>query len=654
MVNIPLGKSDWRRSLAQSPYIRMRNRYFEGNPTNQVEQQSLLARPALQRWINVGVGPNRGLYSQPGSFNDALFVMSADELYMVGTDGSSTLLGDGFFDDMTTRASMAATAAIGSTPEYLYIADGTALRCYAPATFATGELLVPTAIANNDRVVLGGVYYDFKSGSVDAGAPAGTLANPWLVKHGTTARESIENLRAAVNATGVAGTTYSTALIANASATITAVTETTAIATARVTGAAGNAITTTTTITGASWTGATLSGGDGAGLSIVDLPDGLLAISVGFIAGYIIIVPKPAQGFKGRFFWIEPGETTVQPLNFATAERSPDPAVSVRVVGDQFAIFGTSSTEFWYPTGELLTPFARSQSRVFERGIWEGSDVQIKDTLILMDTDGVVYRLDGNGPVPISDNSVVERTRAAIKLSVTQTGPAPGPGPGPLSATLAAPGQTTSAGATQFSFTPVLAQASGGVGPYAYRFYWSNRVNGTFGFAGNSTQALVTPQVSAVANSTVATATLLCEVTDAQGTRATTTGASYQFSNTLAIDETPPPTGPTFNVALTYTSDFSSGINRAGATFAANTATPSAGTGPFTYAWYIESLSGGVCTITTPSAATTTFQIQEVGPGEAGVASIRCRVTDSLGAFGISPALSLSVFNILPPGSFIP
>ncbi len=654
MAMIPLGQSDWRRSVAQSPYIRLRNRYMEKNPANQQEGVSILARPSLKRWISVGDGPNRGgPYSQPGSFNDSLFVMSGAELYKVDTDGSQTLIGNSFFDDDTTRASMAATAAIGSTPEYLFIADGTGLRYYTHDTFAFSELLAPTAPSNNEKIEIGGVHYQLTNGSVNSGSPAGTNANPWKVKLGATARESLQNFQKAIDLTGVAGTDYSTGTVINASATILGVTSTTMNAQARAAGTSGNSITTTTTITGASWTGATMAGGNTAGLYDVDVPDGLAVISVAFIAGYIIVVPAPRDGFKGRFYWIEPGETEILPTNFATAERSPDALVAVRTVGDQFALFGTNTTEMWYPTGDVLAPFARSQARVFERGIWEGSDVQIKDALIVMDTDGVVYRIDGGGPVRISDNSVEERTRRAIKTAVTQVGPDPGPGPGPLAVSLSAGGESVVDAVATVTFAPILANATGGVGPYQYRFYWSNQVNGTFSFVGSNTSPLVTPRVASVGGSTTATATLVCEITDAQGTKATTTGTAYSLSNTLPAGVVIPPPPP-LTVAVSFTNETKTGVRLSAATFTSNTATPSGGTAPYTYAWFVNTFSGGAVVVTSPTSASTTVTVSGVLAGETAQVVLGCRVTDSLGAVGTTPFVTLTLFNQLEPGALDP
>jgi hypothetical protein len=125
MTMIPLGTTDWRRPAAKEPVIPVLNRMYETNPTNLQEQSALLARPGLRRFLNVGIGPIRQIYSQPGSFGDALFAVSYDTLYKIASDETVTALGSGIFGwTIKSTPSMAATASIGSTPEYLYIADG--------------------------------------------------------------------------------------------------------------------------------------------------------------------------------------------------------------------------------------------------------------------------------------------------------------------------------------------------------------------------------------------------------------------------------------------------------------------------------------------------------------------------------------------------
>lgn len=415
MVTIPLGTSDFRRTVSQAPLIQVRNRYFETNPANQVEQAALLARPSLQRFLFAGNGPIRGIYSQPGSFDDALFFVSGTSLYRLDTDATLSFIGT-VGGDLSSYVSMAATAAIGSTPEFLYIADGATLWLYTQDGFANSELLVTTGISNGDGIKVGGVYYQWTNGSVDAGAPAGTLANPWLVKLGVDDYTSLSLMASAINLTGTAGVTYSTGMPSNGFVTASNITSTTMYVQATVPGLAGNSITTSTTISGGSWTGSTLGDGSAASLSRVDMPDGLPAVAVTFLASYIIVIPGASiPGYNGRFYWIESGETFIRPLNFATAERAPDPLFGVRTVGDQFWLLGPKTIETWYATGDVLTPFARIQGIVFDHGIIAGTDAQIGDTVILVDDRGAVYVLNGGGLSRVSDNSIEERVRISLK-----------------------------------------------------------------------------------------------------------------------------------------------------------------------------------------------------------------------------------------------
>lgn len=276
-MKIPLGVGSYRRKTAQEPEIVLRNRYFEANPTNQENQVALLVRPALRRWLEVGTGPVRATYSQNGAFDNALFVVSGEELWRINTDETMEMLQSGIFGNgLTANVSMAAT------PEFLFIADGKILYVY-----------------------------------------------------------------------------------------------------------------------------------DGATCAQVVTPDDVGIISVGFNASYIICVVAQGFGFNGRFYWIEPGEIIIDPLNFATAERAPDPVYNVICVGDQFWLPGANSTEVWYFTGDPDAPVSRVQGRLFDRGVWEGCAVAIKDSMIMVDADGRVYDV-ASGADPISTPDIEERIRKAI------------------------------------------------------------------------------------------------------------------------------------------------------------------------------------------------------------------------------------------------
>lgn len=416
MVTIPLGTSDYKRNVAKEARIILRNRNFEKNPSLSPEGSALLARPGMKRYISVGEGPIRAVYNQPGSFDNAAFVVSYSNLYQVETDGTSTLISDDIFGtSLNDSVSMAATAPIGDdVPEYLFVADGQLLWVYLEDGFAQGTLSATGAIANGDKIKIDTTYYQWTSGSVDAGTPAGTTGNPWLVALGASNSDALDNMRAAINDTGTPGTTYSTALTAHTTVECTLTTATTLVVKAKTPGATGNTIATTVE-SGANiaWGAATLAGGGSPSFTQVVTPDDIGMISVGYVGSYVICVPAQGQNINGRFYWIEPGETTIDPLNFATAERAPDPIYGVVVFGDQFWLPGQSTTEVWYVTGDPAAPMARLQGVSFDRGTWQGTALQVKDSMIIVDSDGGVFQFKG-GSTRISTPDIEERIRKAI------------------------------------------------------------------------------------------------------------------------------------------------------------------------------------------------------------------------------------------------
>ncbi|MCH9834234.1 hypothetical protein K0U83_01155, partial [bacterium] len=149
----------------------------------------------------------------------------------------------------------------------------------------------------------------------------------------------------------------------------------------------------------------------------VQTPLDVGVISLGYIGSYVVVVPAQGQGVNGRFYWIEPGEVTIDSLNFATAERAPDPISGVVVFGDQFWLPGIITTEPWYFTGNPETPVLRQQGIVFDRGAWEGTGVQVKDSMIIVGADGSVFDISG-GIEKISRPDIEERIRKAIKAQV--------------------------------------------------------------------------------------------------------------------------------------------------------------------------------------------------------------------------------------------
>jgi hypothetical protein len=416
MALISVGRSTFKRQVGKIPSIVLRNRFFEQNPVLNAQEDfvSLISRPALRKFIEVGGGPIRFTFDEPGTFDDDLFVVSGTGLHRVTAAGVSTYIGE-LGTSPIGSVSMAATGRIGETPEYLFIADGGVLWVYLDDGSALGQLEASGAILNNDTISIAGIYYRWTNGSVNAGSPAGTLANPWLVNLGGTNAEAITAMFKAINGAGVPGTDYSTALTIHPTVTAYSAAANDLFVAAKTPGIAGNSIAVTETGANLTWVGgATLTGGGTPQLRQVAVPDDLGAVSIAVINSYVIVVPVQGRGTNGQFYWIEPGELTIDPLNFATAERSPDPINQVVVFSDRFWLLGKTTTEPWVTTGNPEAPMQRFSGVLYDRGAWEGTAMRVKDSMIVVDEDGAVFQIAG-GLKRISRPDIEERIRRAIQ-----------------------------------------------------------------------------------------------------------------------------------------------------------------------------------------------------------------------------------------------
>jgi len=417
MENLPIFPSDYLRGVSKAPLLAMLNRFAEKNPALTDTEASFIARPGLRKFTTVGNGPIRALYSSAGAFDSDLFAVSNTELYRIDSDdGSDTLIGVIGASGNVGDVSMAATAPIGTeVPSYLFIAEGGVLLYYTDNGFAIATLTASANPANGNVVRLDNVYYQFTSGSVDSGTPAGTVGSPWLVAIGGSTVASLQNLFNAVNRNGGAGTIYSTALTEHPTVEALNYTPTVIAFKAKVAGTAGNTYASTETGANLSFSGATFSGGGSAQLNQITLPEDVGAISVAYINSYVIVVPvqDAALGTLGTFYWIEPGEVIIDPLNFANAERSPDRINQVITFGDMFWLFGDTTTEPWVTTGNQASPMQRFQGILFDRGTWEGTAIKVRDNMITTDEQGGVFLLN-NGQRRISNPAIEEKIRKAI------------------------------------------------------------------------------------------------------------------------------------------------------------------------------------------------------------------------------------------------
>jgi len=85
----------------------------------------------------------------------------------------------------------------------------------------------------------------------------------------------------------------------------------------------------------------------------------------------------------------------------------------VVVFGDQFWLPGSGTTEAWYFSGNENSPVLRVQGVVFDRGAWDGTAIQVKESMIIVDNEGAVFQLSG-GMKRISRPDIEERIRQEI------------------------------------------------------------------------------------------------------------------------------------------------------------------------------------------------------------------------------------------------
>jgi len=352
-------------------------------------------------------------------FGGDLFVVSGDTLYRMNNNLGVTPIQTGLFNPERGVVKMSFVQQIGAVPERMFFADGRNLWAYEGGGVSAGGILTASGggPANNDVVVIGSTYYKFTNSDVDAGTPAGTSANPWLVALGADTEEAMSNLGRAIN--GESGSsespTASSNISPNPDVQTSVITATTVSVVALFPGEAGNSIETTETGTNLAWGSGTLTGGSGNKVIPISTPNDIGIFDVATIASYVICIPVQVGEFIGRFYWIEPGEVTIDPLNFATAESSPDGILGVEVSGDKFWLPGEKRTEVWIPSGNPAAPMQRVSGVVYDRGAWEGTIAAIKENLIIVDGDGGVFLISGGAPKRISTPDIEEQIRGAIE-----------------------------------------------------------------------------------------------------------------------------------------------------------------------------------------------------------------------------------------------
>lgn len=148
---------------------------------------------------------------------------------------------------------------------------------------------------------------------------------------------------------------------------------------------------------------------NGSTTTQVTIPSGHSCIDLATINGYLLVATS-----SGTFYWVVPGASIIDGLNYATAEAKPDGMVAIRVLRDDIFMFGTDSIEVWQATGDADATFARATGRQMDRGCLNRDTlVNFDNSLVWVGDDKIVYRIGDGVPDRISTFGIEERLKKA-------------------------------------------------------------------------------------------------------------------------------------------------------------------------------------------------------------------------------------------------
>jgi hypothetical protein len=138
------------------------------------------------------------------------------------------------------------------------------------------------------------------------------------------------------------------------------------------------------------------------------------SVRVAFLGGFFLFVAPETQ----QFYWSAIDDaTTLDALDFASAESAPDDIVGILVDHRDVMLLGTKSVEGWRLTGTSAV-FERNEGAIMEIGLCAPFAVQkVDSTFIWVGNDengqGQVWMADGYRPVPIGSEAISTMLQAA-------------------------------------------------------------------------------------------------------------------------------------------------------------------------------------------------------------------------------------------------
>jgi hypothetical protein len=104
---------------------------------------------------------------------------------------------------------------------------------------------------------------------------------------------------------------------------------------------------------------------NGTTLATIPFPDSADTLKVVVGSSRLIVIQKGTQ----TIYWSQPLTASIDALDFAQAENSPDRLLDMLFLGDTLVLFGEATVEFWPSQADPEIPFAPLPGRVFSKGI---------------------------------------------------------------------------------------------------------------------------------------------------------------------------------------------------------------------------------------------------------------------------------------------
>ena len=144
--------------------------------------------------------------------------------------------------------------------------------------------------------------------------------------------------------------------------------------------------------------------------------------SVDFIDGYFVFVkPNSGQYYISALY----DGLVIDPLDFATAEGSPDGLVTAAVIHQNIWLFGSQTIEIHYDSGAAAFPFSPIQGAFIENGCGAISSVAKTANSIYWlysgkGGDSIVFEASGYQPKRISTDAIEAKIRASGTVSTAK------------------------------------------------------------------------------------------------------------------------------------------------------------------------------------------------------------------------------------------